>query len=187
LSLFKKIKNRFSNYEFKLFCEHFVITNVLYSLQFYFYSKFGFYLYFSPLKIMLVKIPDNNQCFHFIYEKNDFCKLNVDSNSFGNCLFHFKKKSNLPLKNNLREYYFNFSNIYKVSEKTLSNIIETYSLFSYNYEKFKELIDFFNLDYNSTINDLKEKFRKKIKENMSSNEKRILIENYKTLKNLFIE
>lgn len=179
-------KKEVDDNNFYLFFKHFILMKILYILQFYFYSKFSFYLFISPLKIILKKIPQDDQCMEFIYYKGDFCKFKVDENSNGNCIFHFKKKTNLPSINSLREYYFDISNIYKVSEKVLEKILETYYYFAINEKKYFELLEYFGLSPNNSIDDLKFVFRERIKKITDSNIKRELIENYNLLKNLFL-
>ncbi|MCX8059260.1 MAG: hypothetical protein N3A58_07585 [Spirochaetes bacterium] len=194
--LFREIffdKKTLNNYEIEkdnlfLFFKHFIIMNILFVIQFYFYSKFNFYLNFSPLKIFLIKIPQNgDKCLDFDYNRNDFCKLEIDENSYGNCIFHYRKKTNLPAINSLRDYYSNFDNLFLVSNKTIEKILDSYFYFSVNKDKYFELLRYFDLNINCSLKDLKKSFREKIKQENDNTKKRELIENYNLLKNLFLE
>jgi len=133
-----------------------------------------------------VKIPEKGQCFRFVDEKNDFCQLPVDCSSQGNCIFHFRGNTNLPMVNSLKDYYFSDRNICSMTKKNLDSILDSYWMITFYPDKKETACKILDLPDKFTKEQLVNNFRRKIKNTTGNIQQREIIESYKLLKGLFI-
>ncbi len=171
-----------------LFYKHFIVYHSLYKIQFYLYKNFSYFLYFDSLYIKIFKIPHKKKCGFFDIEKKDFCILNSMKDSIY-CPFHTTKQVNQLFSNELRNYYFDLSNIENITDEKLENLFESFWKIVLDIDYYKEQLNVLNLSDPFNKVTLKNNFRYLIKQSYfkDRDESEKYITAYNFLKKLIID
>ena len=131
----------------KLYEIHFSLYHALYILK-QKAGKNGYYIHLEPMKIRLIKIPDDNHCHHYLPERGCFCNSSTERSGY--CRHHIRlyqdRKDKLSF-DPLEEFYINPDNIVFGTGDLLKRLMRGIIIYAFKKGEVKKALEYFDISY----------------------------------------
>ena len=129
-----------------IFIQHFSLYHALYSLKNEAGTK-GYYLHLDPMRIRLLKIPENGFCRHYMPEEGIFCQTGTGENMY--CQVHSGHYADLncsPAYDPLFDFYSNPDNIGFGNSRLLHRLMNGVRVYAFRKGEIDRALAFFRIE-----------------------------------------